>query len=275
MAVQQVLGFGWLGYFWTVHQDEEIGLIIVSFACVYWMVMGSLMIGEYPQLSPRVKRELPQSFLGRMALTWFIPGSGTGYIFAVQNLGALIKCVYLMMFFGLVFEGSTGNPRFYQTVWFMALAGCYVDAYLGVTRLVVLLVRQKASVGIVFSLLVTILFVVSGAVGPWLFQFWLFDYRNEEYTELQMTNWFWTLGETMQNGITDHPLVLTAVGGTAAFLRLLNLALCGREVSQVRISAPRRVLEEDAAKLPAFKPRKNSPWDDEDEPLEAELPPGG
>ena len=35
-------------------------------------------------LSPRVKRDLPQTLLGRIFLTWFAPGPGTGYMFAVE-----------------------------------------------------------------------------------------------------------------------------------------------------------------------------------------------
>jgi hypothetical protein len=178
-----------------------------------------------------------------------------------------------MMELSEIFDPGRTRPRFGESVWFLILTVAYVDAYLGLTRFVVVLVRQKASVGIVFSLLVTLFFAIAGAVGPWLFQFWLFDYRNEDFTDLQMTNWFWTLIETMDHGIDSHPLTIIGVLGTAVVMRGVNLLLCGREVSQVRIQAPRRVIEEDAAKLPAFKP-KRGPWDD-DEPLEAELPPGG
>ena len=47
----------------------------------YWLAMGTLMLGESPELSPRVQRDLPKTYLGRMLLTWFNPGPGTGFIF--------------------------------------------------------------------------------------------------------------------------------------------------------------------------------------------------
>ena len=58
---------------------------------IHWYVMGMLMTGESSRLSNRAKRRLPQSFLGRVFLTWFNPGPGTGYLFALSNLlGALL-----------------------------------------------------------------------------------------------------------------------------------------------------------------------------------------
>ena len=51
---------------------------------------GTFLTGETAQLSPRAMRQLPQSLLGRMAFTWFNPGSGTGYMFALLNLLAVL-----------------------------------------------------------------------------------------------------------------------------------------------------------------------------------------
>ena len=47
------------------------------------------MTGESPELSSRVKRKLPQSLLGRALSTWFNPGPGTGYLFALANCAAM------------------------------------------------------------------------------------------------------------------------------------------------------------------------------------------
>jgi hypothetical protein len=48
--------------------------------------MGSLMVGEASELSPRVRRDLPSTLFARTLLTWFVPGPGTGYMFAVVNM---------------------------------------------------------------------------------------------------------------------------------------------------------------------------------------------
>ena len=53
----------------------------------------------------RVKRRLPQSFLGRAFLTWFTPGPGSGYVFAVANLGSALLLVLVAIGFGRVLVG--------------------------------------------------------------------------------------------------------------------------------------------------------------------------
>ena len=63
-----------------------MGRFYMVLASLYWFAAGSLMNGESPELSPRVKRRLPTSLVGRAMFTWFNPGPGTGYVFAVCNL---------------------------------------------------------------------------------------------------------------------------------------------------------------------------------------------
>jgi hypothetical protein len=274
MLVQQVLWIGWTCYLWVV-ANYESGVIAASvcIAAIYWVIMGSLMVGEYPQLSPRVKRELPQTFLGRTFLTWFNPGSGTGYVFAVLNMVALGVMLLCMVTWQLLLRPN--NHKAIEVIWIIVLLVAYFAAYLGATRLLVMLARQVASVGMVFSLLVSTFLILAGMAGPWLFQYWLFGYQNEQYTELQITNWAWTLMEAAEDDITDHilaPIVVIA-GGLLIFV--LNVILSAREIAQVRTAAPQRVLEEEAKKLPAFKPKKSSPWDeDDDEPALLDIPPG-
>ena len=81
MVLQHVLGTGWAAWAWLgpARGDEELLYIFLCLAGVHWYAMGCFMTGEAPQLSQRVKRRLPQSFLGRTFFTWFNPGPGTGY----------------------------------------------------------------------------------------------------------------------------------------------------------------------------------------------------
>lgn len=274
MVVQEILWLGWITYFWLTQNDPEILAVGLAVAAVYWMAMGSMLVGEYPQLSPRVKRELPQTLLGRVMLTWFNPGSGTGYVFSVLNMIALSTIFVVIGMWSVAYFPNINQDRVFKVIYFSALLTAYVASYLGATRLVVLLARQVATVGLVFSLLVTTFFVIAGMALPWIFQFWLFDYRYEEYTELQIPNWAWTLGIAMDGRLDNHMLVPICVIGSGLLMFGLNVLLSAREIAQVRAKAPQRVLEDDAAKLPAFKPKKTSPWDDDEEPLLDELPPG-
>jgi hypothetical protein len=272
MLAQQAMWIGWMTYFWAAMEAPPVVIFLIGVAGVYWMVMGALMVGEYPQLSPRVRRELPQTYFGRMLLTWFNPGSGTGYVFAVLNLTAVaLQC--MLMHIWDVEVGRTFSNFISTESLFLYSAGivCYVAIYLGISRLTVLLARHVASVGIVFSLLISIFYVLAGAALPLLFQLWLFDYRLESYTELQITNWCWTLVEAAEGKLGSHWLVPVFLAVGAALLFLVNVALATAEIAQVRAAVPQRVLEEIAAAAPAPK-RKSSPWDDE--PSALEIPPG-
>jgi hypothetical protein len=272
MLAQQVLWVGWMIYFWAAFEFPPISLVLFSFGAGYWMLMGAFLIGERPILSPRVKRQLPQTYFGRMFLTWFNPGSGTGYAFAMLNLFSL-AIIALAMYTWDDYMGrlSMPFPSYENNFWFVALGTAYVVVYLGLSRLVIVMARQLASVGILFSLLINIFFLVAGIALPLVFQYWLFDYRWESYTELQITNWIWTLMEVLEHDITGHVLVPIFLLGAAGIAFLANLVAATGEMAQVRVVAPTRVLEEDAALRPQPK-RKSSPW--EDEPIEAELPPG-
>ena len=61
------------------------------------------MTGESARLSPRTLRSLPQSFLGRALFTWFNPGSGTGYLFAVTNMLAIVLILFSVFSWGIIF----------------------------------------------------------------------------------------------------------------------------------------------------------------------------
>ncbi|MCG8648298.1 MAG: ABC transporter permease, partial [Pirellulales bacterium] len=51
-----------------------------------WTIAGGLLIAESPVITPRIRRELPASFLARATLTWLTPGPVTGLVFASVNI---------------------------------------------------------------------------------------------------------------------------------------------------------------------------------------------
>lgn len=277
MLVQQTLWIGWTAYAHICFPTHDLEVVYTSmiFAFCYWLLMGSLLVGERPQLSPRVQRELPHSFLGRMGLTWFNPGSGTGYLFAIINMGTLLSVLQSVASFPQVGNNGTvalGWPEYMQLSWFCILMQGYLICYLGATRLVLVLARKMAAVGMVFSLLITCFFLLAGTAFPLILQSWLFDFRVGDYTEMQVTNWIWTLAEARYNSITDHYLVPLVVLPLASLIMLTNLYLAGREVALVRVAAPLRVQEDDAALHPVAIKKASSPWDDD--LASTEMPPG-
>lgn len=238
---------------------------MVILAGIYWMVCGSLMCGENAQLSPRAKRELPQSILGRVLFTWFNPGSGSGYTFAVLNLLALIM-VEVAAFTWAYLIGDEKVPI--DSTW-LKVSVCvwgYVAGYMGFVRLLVSLGRRLISINMLAAFLFQVVFALMGLLVPLLllsiqsagdFSYW-------NYSELQIPNWFWTLLEltALQNRAAVSwpiPIIILLVGG---FIFLVNLFDTAFEVEQTRTLAPQRVLDDDAAHRPQAIKRKKNPWDE-------------
>lgn len=264
LLAQQVLLTGWFMYGWLRFTTEEEWLYLEA-ACagVLWIVAGTFLTGETAQLSPRARRQLPHSFLGRMAFTWFNPGSGTGYVFAVLNLTAA-----LVMVVGKVVAmeslGQPGAPSDWVWLqWTLCIWG-YVVGYLGFSRLTVVLLRRVTQVRMLVTFLFQLLYLLAGIMVPLMIQGFISrgDFSTFDYSPLHVTNWVWTLIEIGQGSSNITVEITLLVSVAAACIFLANLIQTSREVEQVRQEAPQRVLEEE--RLLHSKPAAaiaKSPWD--------------
>lgn len=243
LLAQQVLWIGWMCYLWLVEREYAYLYVTVSIATLYWFFFGGLLSGELARLSPRVKRSLPQSFLGRMTFTWFNPGSGTGFAFAITNMMGVVLCVAAMGITGSVvaFEGAPNN---WDWLLYSGLCLSYLTIYLGVGRLLILLLRQVIPAGIAITLLINVLLAALGALVPVLIQAWIQGYSNLSYMPLQVSNWAWTLVVAVEGNLWAHPVVPPAIFLLAGGVFLLNLLFAMTEVEQVRQETPERVLQE-------------------------------
>jgi hypothetical protein len=254
-----------MAYYWFRERDDDVLYVLLSISGIHWMVMGALMTGEWAQLSPRVKRRLPQSFLGRAFLTWFNPGSGTGYVFAVASL---FSVTFLALQLALVgqFVGFLGSQFDGKLLMFGTLLCAYVAAYLGVGRLFVLLLRRFLYFGLLLPFVIHALLLLFGAALPWFLQAWAFGFDDfDHYTVLQVTNWLWTLIEAGDSDILTTPSAPALVFLGAAVVLAVNLAVAAREVEQVRQATPQRVVQDELDLHPerAAQPKKPaSPFDD-------------
>lgn len=240
MLVQQTLWMGWMTYAWLRVSDESVLLTMVGLAAVYWFLMGALLSGETAQLSPRAKRALPQSLLGRLAFTWFNPGSGTGYTFAVLNLAVVGMLAVALGFAGEM--AGVQNLRGPEWIWFTCVAWGYVTAYLGIGRLLVLLARRLGKASPLLAFLLQIFLALVGAAAPTFGQAYAQGYARLDYSPLQLSNWAWTLAEIVDGATPAATTVvgLAVVGGAVGIL-LVNLLFTAGEVHQVRVAAPARV----------------------------------
>ncbi len=262
-----VAWFGW-GFLTVEYLEEELLYVLISLASFHWAIMGALMTGEWPELSMRVKRGLPQSFLGRAFLTWFNPGPGTGYMFAVCGMVSLGLTVCGVLMAGMTSStgGNIGSNDVSSVLAFSVLAPAYVIAYLGIGLILVRFLRRFAPSTLFLAVLIQILLVCVGTAGPFVMTSIVDGEAFGGYSLIQITNPFWscmhvTEGASMPGEAT---VLLILVPLTALFVFVMNLPGILHEVRHVRIAKPVRVAEEDeqlAAETRPQGPVQISPWD--------------
>jgi hypothetical protein len=254
--------------------DAVYGLVFMS--TVTWFAAGALMVGESQVLSPRIKRELPQSMLGRVFLTWFAPGPGTGYMLAISNMLAvsvIAVIVYsepfsnLVELTGVAFRRQPINSSVANLVETCVVATSYLVIYLGLGKLILAAVRRFDETRISVRVLVHALLLLAGAGIPWIVQITYPQTRNLGYTLLQITNPVWTILEYCTRSGPPLPagsVLVTVLPCVALVVFAANFPGLARELRQVRIARPPRVAEEDAllAAAKAPPPARTSPWDE-------------
>jgi hypothetical protein len=228
--------------------------------------VGALLIGERAELSARVRRQLPQTFLGRMFCTWFNPGSGTGYFFTLLNAGTMLLVWGMLAL--VVTQANSWGVSDEAVLQFGLLGWCFLAAYLGVGRLLLLPLRTRG-VGPIVSLLLQLLLVALGTIVPVVLQTVLFGGQSfaNQYSVLQVTNPFWTLGETLGSsaGFLQNELwvAMLLLLGMALMQIAVHFVATIREVEQTRTALPSRVQADDAVLQAAQTPlKRKSPWDE-------------
>lgn len=273
MLLQHICLTGWMfGFLIAEEGHGELIVIFLTLAGLHWYVMGSMMTGESPDLSPRVKRRLPQSFLGRVFLTWFNPGPATGFMFAVSGgLAALVLtliAIVLRELLGLgIATGGWSSDDSERLFTFSVLMVGYLTIYLGVGLLLIRLMYKLGQVGIFLSLLIQILLVMAGCAIPMVIETMSPGFGYMEYSLIHISNPFWTLIHVGGDNTVpvEAAVLLIVVPLTAVVVFLMNLPGVIKEVRHVRVAKPSRVAEEDAeleALITPPEPTRISPWDE-------------
>jgi hypothetical protein len=269
MLLQQVALFGWVVYMFIRWPHEGGAYFFLTVAGMHWYFMGAFMTGETAWLSPRARRGLPQTFLGRALFTWFNPGPCTGYLFALANLATCAMLTVGGMLIWTTFYTAVnpfGGPiDIAPMVDFAVLGFCYVVIFLGVGRLLASLANRYLAGGILVGLLLQVILFLTCSLTPLVIH-WMSVELMDSYALLEITSPIYTLVETAQARTTpDQRLVLHVVLPAAALLvLLLNLRGILSEVRLVRVDRPGRVEEEDAQQRALESPPHEvqiSPWD--------------
>lgn len=265
MLGQHFLFLGWLGYVWlrADHIGPLVGAIIVS--CIHWGVMGALMVGESPVLSPRVRRTIPDSLWGRVRLNWRLPGPARGYFLAVS--GAISGGILVAAACFFPHNTNPFPPNAEDIFWMAILLPCYVICYLGLGRMIMGGVHRLGQGGIFVSLLIHVIVMAAICGLPWSFQLWYTNFRDSSYTLLQVANPFWTFHELFPSpsaSVSAAPLlapIATILISSATIMLLLQVYFTGRDLVPVR-SDPLQLANAPNAAPPRPAETPQSPWDE-------------
>ena len=273
MLLQFVCFLGWIGGIVAAVWEnirpsifEEIAMFAISFAGVYWYAMGTLMTSEWPHLSRRVQRSLPQSRAGQMLLTWFNPGPGTGFMFAVANMTALTVFLFGLL---LYVEATTFATGMSQAMCAVGFAWCYVVIFLGVGALLISVLRSRFFISMTAGFLLHVILLVSACAIPQFITLSSNSYgRGNSYSLLHASNPFWTMAEAVERrsfaSIPEAFILAIVLPSTALVVLLVCFRFVAAEVQLRRRNLPTRVAEEEADLHPALAMGPTSPWDVEE-----------
>ena len=267
MMLQTACWFGWLAVpvIDTGWREFNMAVFIAAIvAGIYWYFMGSLLTSEWPHLSRRVQRSLPQSELGRTFLPWLNPGPGTGYMLCVAYF-TMITVVGLL---ALVIMPNTRRfgPNQEQLFFFFTIGWSYVVLYLGVGKLLIGVMRRFAFVSLTAGFLLHIILLLAGCGVPQILSYMTSTRQfNNEYTLLHITNPIWTLIELIDGGAMamEAWTVLIVIGSAAIIVLLLNMRAVAVELQYQRAVLPERVAEDEAQLHPEPIPGPANPWEAE------------
>ncbi len=213
--------------------------------CVMWIASGAMMSAEAATMTPRIRRELPATFLGRLFLIWFTPGPATGYVFAGANL-AVTLCVMV-----LLFEEAIRLPDAASIIWptqvartTLAVAISYFFVAAAGVRVIVGLLRRRNTVRVALGLAAMAVVLLLMSLVPYSIGLHYNDYRPYSYSIRQVTNWVWTIQLAVRAQLPVIEFWTVVAMGVLAFFG--HLLLLGRTVLPQRLATPQRVLEERA-----------------------------
>jgi ABC-type transport system involved in multi-copper enzyme maturation permease subunit len=227
--------------------DSAVSWVVTvsAFLGALWLLAGSMMAAERDHLTPRIRRELPDSFLSRVMLTYLTPGPTTGLIFA-----SVVGCILVGMFWywvEMVARSPTTNgfltPELIRLQRASLWIAMYAVGFLVAVRAIITVIRVKNQPRVEIGLAALVATAVLTSLVPYSIGLHLNDYRPFVYNSWQATNWVWTIGE-VYNGQLDLSWqgTVSAVFVVASFLAVLLLN--PKLVFPRRIATPRRVIEE-------------------------------
>ena len=208
-----------------------------------WTGASSMMCAESPIITPRIRRQLPSSFLARMTLTWLTPGPTTGLVFSAICIAIITAAIVI----GTGHYSNTPTQQLPAVAYKIFQRACisysvYLIGMLVAVRWLISVIRinnhPRVEVGVAALIAVAVL----SSLVPYSIGLHMNDYRPYEYSGWQITNWVWTIGQAI-----DRPgqfLYVVIVGVVVAIALMASVLVDPKLVFARRIATPKRVIEE-------------------------------
>jgi hypothetical protein len=236
MFLQQLLWVGCIGMQTVLYKDYEIMVFGIVSLGAYWLLMGTLMLTESPELSPRVQRGLPNTLLGRAFLTWFNPGPGTGFVYAVASG---IAGVSVLGVFSLSTRITPSLAPFLMTLIVIG----YLTGFLGTVRLIAMPLCRRFGRKLSITLGTLFGVMILALMAPSIITVLMTGSMATTYGTIHTLNWALTLAEVVDQRtfqLSNAYLILL----TGAIIGIVNLALLFREFDYRKIEVPNRVQQD-------------------------------
>ena len=220
-----------------------VGLFIIA---GLWTFCGSLMVSERATITPRIRRELPSSFLGRLFLTWLTPGPTTGLVFTIIVVSVLAMMHQISLAW-IIRSGTVPGGIAPQLNRFFGqsglLAPAYLICFLVAVRLLMQVVRLRNNPRVEIGLAALIVVSLMAALVPYSLQLHYNDYQPlEDDSTWQVTNWIFTIGTALDRGLPASQI--QKVVGAAVGLSIISVLAAWKTTRPRRIATPKRVQEE-------------------------------
>ncbi|MEM6691076.1 MAG: ABC transporter permease [Planctomycetota bacterium] len=225
----------------------EAGAITLALGFITLMLIWGgatpMLAAESGVMTARISRELPQTFLERVCLTWLTPGPGTGLVFAGAHLVTICSVGRLLLFrFQELHSNdiSRSDVRFVSDA--MTLSASYILFYSVGAYVLIGFIRRYQSVRVEIGLAGAITLATAGVLVPYFFEGYANDFREFSYSGWQITNAPWTIiHRSMSTSMPAQIVLIWLMTGLGIALVVLSERGLFRPR---RIAEPERVRQE-------------------------------
>lgn len=218
--------------------------ICTVFLAGLWTVAGCMMAAESPVMTPRIRRELPASFLSRMCFTFLTPGPASGLMLTCSVAIMLAIANYIAVMFYASNQYTRPMPARTMQMFgsMLLLATGYLIIFWTCSRWIVAVLRLRSNPRVEVGIAAMIVVMVFSVLVPYSAELMWNDYRSFEHSFFQTPNWAWTLAEAADR--STNWLSVAAVIFVALLALTLSVSTIGSRALPSRTATPQRVIDE-------------------------------